>query len=166
MQKLKLLFCWDLERFAYSKLGKELITCIVEEDFGILVEEIRWRERVGVWERVGKKKWSTCVSQMLCFCTSQAGNPFSTHLTTSALFTNFDLSYAGNCPTKFQEGYLVYECNHMCRCNKSCPNRILQNGVRVKLEVFKTEKKVTSFDWFKFFVRLVTLTIWVLLCHL
>ncbi|KAI4327534.1 hypothetical protein L6164_019983 [Bauhinia variegata] len=40
-----------------------------------------------------------------------------------------------------EEGYLVYECNHMCRCNKSCPNRILQNGVRVKLEVFKTEKK-------------------------
>ncbi|KHN36168.1 Histone-lysine N-methyltransferase SUVR5 [Glycine soja] len=40
-----------------------------------------------------------------------------------------------------EEGYLVYECNHMCRCNKSCPNRVLQNGVRVKLEVFKTEKK-------------------------
>lgn len=40
-----------------------------------------------------------------------------------------------------EEGYLVYECNHMCRCNKSCPNRILQNGVRAKLEVFKTEKK-------------------------
>ncbi|KAK7252873.1 hypothetical protein RIF29_37126 [Crotalaria pallida] len=40
-----------------------------------------------------------------------------------------------------EEGYLVYECNQMCRCNKSCPNRILQNGVRVRLEVFKTEKK-------------------------
>ncbi|KAK2372790.1 histone-lysine N-methyltransferase SUVR5 [Trifolium repens] len=40
-----------------------------------------------------------------------------------------------------EEGYLVYECNRMCRCNKSCPNRVLQNGVRVKLEVFKTEKK-------------------------
>ncbi|XP_029127593.1 histone-lysine N-methyltransferase SUVR5 isoform X3 [Cajanus cajan] len=40
-----------------------------------------------------------------------------------------------------EEGYLVYECNHMCRCNKSCRNRVLQNGVRVKLEVFKTEKK-------------------------
>ncbi|KAK7359933.1 hypothetical protein VNO77_01902 [Canavalia gladiata] len=40
-----------------------------------------------------------------------------------------------------EEGYLVYECNPMCRCNKTCPNRILQNGVRVKLEVFKTEKK-------------------------
>ncbi|KAL4314282.1 histone-lysine N-methyltransferase SUVR5 isoform X1 [Arachis ipaensis] len=40
-----------------------------------------------------------------------------------------------------EEGYLVYECNRRCRCNKSCPNRILQNGVRVKLEVFKTENK-------------------------
>ncbi|KAK7263045.1 hypothetical protein RJT34_30629 [Clitoria ternatea] len=40
-----------------------------------------------------------------------------------------------------EEGYLVYECNQMCRCNKTCPNRILQNGIRVKLEVFKTEKK-------------------------
>ncbi|RYQ80435.1 hypothetical protein Ahy_Scaffold1g106850 isoform B [Arachis hypogaea] len=29
-----------------------------------------------------------------------------------------------------EEGYLVYECNRRCRCNKSCPNRILQNGVR------------------------------------
>ncbi|XP_027361259.1 histone-lysine N-methyltransferase SUVR5-like isoform X2 [Abrus precatorius] len=40
-----------------------------------------------------------------------------------------------------EEGYLVSECNHMCKCNKACPNRVLQNGVRVKLEVFKTEKK-------------------------
>ncbi|XVF61946.1 hypothetical protein PTKIN_Ptkin08bG0175900 [Pterospermum kingtungense] len=38
-------------------------------------------------------------------------------------------------------GYLVYECNHMCGCNRACPNRVLQNGVRVKLEVFKTENK-------------------------
>ncbi|RXH75223.1 hypothetical protein DVH24_029944 [Malus domestica] len=40
-----------------------------------------------------------------------------------------------------EEGYLVYECNQMCSCTRSCPNRVLQNGVRVKLEVFKTEKK-------------------------
>ncbi|KAJ4827585.1 hypothetical protein Tsubulata_004814 [Turnera subulata] len=40
-----------------------------------------------------------------------------------------------------EEGYLVYECNRMCGCSKSCPNRVLQNGLRVKLEVFKTEKK-------------------------
>lgn len=30
----------------------------------------------------------------------------------------------------------------MCSCSRTCTNRILQNGVRVKLEVFKTEKKV------------------------
>ncbi|GKA97846.1 histone-lysine N-methyltransferase SUVR5 isoform X1 [Tanacetum coccineum] len=38
-------------------------------------------------------------------------------------------------------GYLVYECNKNCGCNKYCQNRVLQNGVRVKLEVFKTEDK-------------------------
>ncbi|RZC55147.1 hypothetical protein C5167_014003 [Papaver somniferum] len=40
-----------------------------------------------------------------------------------------------------KEIYPVYECNSMCGCGKSCRNRILQNGVKVKLEVFKTEKK-------------------------
>ncbi|CAN1164179.1 Histone-lysine N-methyltransferase SUVR5 [Linum perenne] len=40
-----------------------------------------------------------------------------------------------------EEGYLVYECNNMCSCNKTCPNRVLQNGVRARLEVFKTENK-------------------------
>ncbi|KAG9159334.1 hypothetical protein Leryth_017962 [Lithospermum erythrorhizon] len=40
-----------------------------------------------------------------------------------------------------EEGYLVYECNQKCSCSKSCPNRVLQNGVQVKLEIFKTEKK-------------------------
>ncbi|GMP28218.1 hypothetical protein CsSME_00003856 [Camellia sinensis var. sinensis] len=40
-----------------------------------------------------------------------------------------------------EEGYLVYECNHTCSCSRSCQNRVLQNGVQVRLEVFKTEKK-------------------------
>ncbi|KAJ0981802.1 hypothetical protein J5N97_010057 [Dioscorea zingiberensis] len=40
-----------------------------------------------------------------------------------------------------EEGYLVYECNSMCKCDSSCCNRVLQKGVRVKLEVFRTEKK-------------------------
>ncbi|KAJ4715021.1 histone-lysine N-methyltransferase SUVR5-like [Melia azedarach] len=40
-----------------------------------------------------------------------------------------------------EEGYLVYECNNMCRCDRTCPNRVLQNGVQVKLEVFMTESK-------------------------
>ncbi|XP_048334681.2 histone-lysine N-methyltransferase SUVR5 isoform X3 [Ziziphus jujuba] len=40
-----------------------------------------------------------------------------------------------------EEGYLVYECNDRCSCSKNCPNRVLQNGVRVKLEIYRTEKK-------------------------
>ncbi|KAL3833410.1 hypothetical protein ACJIZ3_008146 [Penstemon smallii] len=40
-----------------------------------------------------------------------------------------------------EEGYLVYECNRRCCCSKSCQNRVLQNGVQVKLEIFKTERK-------------------------
>ncbi|XP_024978042.1 histone-lysine N-methyltransferase SUVR5 [Cynara cardunculus var. scolymus] len=40
-----------------------------------------------------------------------------------------------------EEGYLVYECNRNCSCDKNCPNRVLQNGVRAKLEIFKTEDK-------------------------
>jgi len=54
------------------------------------------------------------------------------------------VSNAETFSTKLQEGYLVYECNDKCRCDKTCPNRILQNGIRIKLEVFKTEKKVTT----------------------
>uniref|UniRef100_A0A1D1XSB7 Histone-lysine N-methyltransferase SUVR5 n=1 Tax=Anthurium amnicola TaxID=1678845 RepID=A0A1D1XSB7_9ARAE len=40
-----------------------------------------------------------------------------------------------------EEGCLVYECNSLCSCDKTCQNRVLQNGVRVKLEVFTSEKK-------------------------
>ncbi|GLJ05151.1 hypothetical protein SUGI_0012200 [Cryptomeria japonica] len=40
-----------------------------------------------------------------------------------------------------EKGYLVYECNSMCSCQKECQNRILQNGVQVKLEVYKTKNK-------------------------
>lgn len=50
-----------------------------------------------------------------------------------------------------QEGYLVYECNYSCGCSRSCQNRVLQNGVQIKLEVFKTEKKVSLFSSLFFF---------------
>lgn len=40
-----------------------------------------------------------------------------------------------------QKGYLLYECNSMCSCQKECRNRILQKGVQVKLEVYKTKDK-------------------------
>lgn len=40
-----------------------------------------------------------------------------------------------------EEGYMVYECNQNCHCSRSCQNRVLQNGVQVKVEVYKTEEK-------------------------
>lgn len=55
-----------------------------------------------------------------------------------------------------QEGYLVYECNHMCSCNKTCPNRVLQNGIRVKLEVFKTKNKVVLSNFHCFYYLMLT----------
>lgn len=38
-------------------------------------------------------------------------------------------------------GYMVYECNSSCQCKDSCRNRVLQKGVRLKLEVFKSRHK-------------------------
>ncbi|KAF6166554.1 hypothetical protein GIB67_005416 [Kingdonia uniflora] len=40
-----------------------------------------------------------------------------------------------------EEGYFVYECNSICTCASTCHNRVLQNGVQIKLEIFKTENK-------------------------
>ncbi|XP_010531200.1 PREDICTED: histone-lysine N-methyltransferase SUVR5 isoform X2 [Tarenaya hassleriana] len=40
-----------------------------------------------------------------------------------------------------EEGYPVYECNDQCGCSRTCRNRVLQNGIRIKLEIFRTEKK-------------------------
>lgn len=67
-----------------------------------------------------------------------------------------------NFSTKLQEGNSVYECNDMCRCGKTCRNRILQKGVQVKLEVFKTKEKVGTVVLLinsKLLKRLVMLTI-------
>lgn len=35
----------------------------------------------------------------------------------------------------------IYECNQRCSCGPECGNRVVQNGRKVELEIFKTEKK-------------------------
>lgn len=35
----------------------------------------------------------------------------------------------------------IYECNSRCSCNSRCPTRVVQNGIQVLLQVFKTSKK-------------------------
>ncbi|KAL6911349.1 hypothetical protein ACP4OV_000154 [Aristida adscensionis] len=39
------------------------------------------------------------------------------------------------------EGYPVYECNSSCNCDTSCKNKVLQRGLFVKLELFRTDNK-------------------------
>ncbi|XP_049521753.1 LOW QUALITY PROTEIN: histone-lysine N-methyltransferase SETDB1-like [Dermacentor silvarum] len=35
----------------------------------------------------------------------------------------------------------VYECNSQCHCSRRCYNRVVQNGLRARLQIFKTEKR-------------------------
>ena len=35
----------------------------------------------------------------------------------------------------------VFECNSCCACPETCPNRVVQKGLQLKLQVFKTKHK-------------------------
>ncbi|XP_070391784.1 histone-lysine N-methyltransferase SETDB1-B isoform X2 [Dermacentor albipictus] len=52
-------------------------------------------------------------------------------------------SNAGYHYRRLQEPHItgVYECNSQCHCSRSCYNRVVQNGLRARLQVFKTEKR-------------------------
>ncbi|XP_061907047.1 histone-lysine N-methyltransferase EHMT1-like isoform X1 [Entelurus aequoreus] len=48
----------------------------------------------------------------------------------------------GRLPPDFcqQDPPVLFECNHACSCWRTCKNRIVQNGLRVRLQLFKTQK--------------------------
>lgn len=50
-------------------------------------------------------------------------------------------AYDENRKIILQEGFPVYECNSLCTCDASCQNKVLQQGLLVKLELFSTENK-------------------------
>lgn len=35
----------------------------------------------------------------------------------------------------------IYECNSRCKCDSRCANRVVQNGLTLRLQVFRTEKR-------------------------
>ncbi|XP_023966635.1 histone-lysine N-methyltransferase EHMT1 isoform X1 [Malaclemys terrapin pileata] len=35
---------------------------------------------------------------------------------------------------------LIFECNHACSCWRNCRNRVVQNGLRVRLQLYRTQK--------------------------
>ncbi|XP_006647777.1 histone-lysine N-methyltransferase SUVR5 [Oryza brachyantha] len=50
-------------------------------------------------------------------------------------------AYDENDKVVLQEGYPIYECNSSCTCDASCQNKVLQRGLLVKLEIFRTENR-------------------------
>lgn len=38
-------------------------------------------------------------------------------------------------------GTAIVECNNRCGCGRTCPNRVVQRGRRMPLEIFKTHRK-------------------------
>ncbi|XP_005161162.1 histone-lysine N-methyltransferase EHMT1 isoform X10 [Danio rerio] len=38
-----------------------------------------------------------------------------------------------------EEPPLIFECNHACSCWRTCKNRVVQNGLRTRLQLFKTQ---------------------------
>lgn len=39
------------------------------------------------------------------------------------------------------DGVPIFECNHLCRCDDDCRNRVVQNGRKIPIKIAKTEKK-------------------------
>uniref|UniRef100_G3UQS6 [histone H3]-lysine(9) N-methyltransferase n=2 Tax=Meleagris gallopavo TaxID=9103 RepID=G3UQS6_MELGA len=35
---------------------------------------------------------------------------------------------------------LIFECNHACSCWRTCRNRVVQNGLRIRLQLYRTQK--------------------------
>ncbi|XP_070759756.1 histone-lysine N-methyltransferase EHMT1a [Enoplosus armatus] len=48
----------------------------------------------------------------------------------------------GRLPLDFcqREPPVLFECNHACSCWKTCRNRVVQNGLRARLQLFRTQK--------------------------
>ncbi|XP_042343678.1 histone-lysine N-methyltransferase EHMT1a [Plectropomus leopardus] len=48
----------------------------------------------------------------------------------------------GRLPLDFcqREPPVLFECNHACSCWKTCRNRVVQNGLRARLQLFRTHK--------------------------
>ncbi|EDO43763.1 predicted protein, partial [Nematostella vectensis] len=71
-----------------------------------------------------KKRINKEVRKMTCECYPEPDNP----------------DFVG-CGEDCLNRLLMIECNHRCPCGDLCTNRRFQEGCKIKVEVFKTEKK-------------------------
>ncbi|XP_066016339.1 histone-lysine N-methyltransferase SETD2-like [Pocillopora verrucosa] len=72
----------------------------------------------------GKKKVNKEVHRMQCDCTLDPDDPCSS-------------GFGKDCLNRL----LMIECNSRSACREMCSNKCFQQGCKVKVEVFKTEKK-------------------------
>lgn len=47
-------------------------------------------------------------------------------------------TYTKNRKVNVNPGTAIYECNKLCKCDKNCPNRVVQQGRKVPLCIFRT----------------------------
>ncbi|KAH9327214.1 hypothetical protein KI387_007392, partial [Taxus chinensis] len=150
--------------FEDLSFGKEAVSipCVVDEDVISLDVKDQHLETLRPWESFSyitdrlldsSLGLDAKTSQLGCTCTQPQCSPGSCdHV---YLFENdnenaqdiYGKPINGRFPYDekgriiLEKGYLVYECNLMCSCQKECQNRVLQKGVQVKLEVYKTKQK-------------------------
>ena len=68
---------------------------------------------------------------------------------TDLLSNNFSIPFLGRrLPEIVPTG--IFECNSKCKCDCRCSNRVAQNGISVRLQLFKTHRKVCKFEPFLF----------------
>jgi len=57
-----------------------------------------------------------------------------------SLAGDFTFPYNVEGKLQLQHGKPVYECNKRCACSSSCINRVVQNGSKIKLKIYKTKE--------------------------
>ena len=88
-----------------------------------------------------------------CDCTDNCSNADTCACIQSTINNEYERKCSSlNSDEKETEGYThkrlleparfgIYECNRQCPCNKFCPNRVVQNGMKCVLQIFMTPEK-------------------------
>ncbi|RKP33945.1 hypothetical protein BJ085DRAFT_13581, partial [Dimargaris cristalligena] len=76
-----------------------------------------------------------------CQCPHNCDGLSSTHDCLCTFHTDRQCAYDLNGRLTLAPGFPIYECNSKCRCGPRCPNRVIQKGPQVKVEIFKTVNK-------------------------
>ncbi|KAG4071016.1 hypothetical protein HA402_001453 [Bradysia odoriphaga] len=131
---VKCLKAWEanINRLILEEEGRESATIEIEnnldldspfEDFTYITKSI-----VGA---------DVCISQealLYCDCNDCGSNPQKC----CSGFNESSFAYNDRASLKSMKLTAIYECNSKCKCASTCPNRVIQNGRKFQLGIFKT----------------------------